>query len=226
MAHQYEVEIKSLLGEKDKADELVQKIQEKYSDIAQQEDEKQLNHYFNTDGDFSALKDAVAGQLSDDARERYDKIVAEGKSISLRTRETNGSVLLVMKASIDDTTSENGISRIEFEAKLPMSIDELDQKILDAGFTYQAKWSRERQTYANDKVTLCIDKNAGYGYLAEFEKVTDDADAVESVRDDLRALMNELDVVELAQDRLERMFSFYNENWEDYYGTDKTFTIE
>jgi hypothetical protein len=38
--------------------------------------------------------------------------------------------------------------------------------------------------------------------------------------------MTELDVVELEQDRLARMFSFYNANWPDYYGTEKVFIIE
>jgi hypothetical protein len=38
--------------------------------------------------------------------------------------------------------------------------------------------------------------------------------------------MQELDLKELSQDRLERMFKFYNENWRDYYGTEKVFNIE
>lgn len=226
MSHQYEIEIKSLLGEKANADGLIQKLQEKYPDIQKGEDENQLNHYFNTDGDFEKLKQSVAEHLSESESERFDKIIAEGKSISLRTREANGIIILVMKASLDDTTSENGITRIEFEATLPMTISELDEKILSAGFTYQAKWSRERQSFSDGNMTVCLDKNAGYGYLAEFEKVTDDADSAEAVRAELRGIMAELGAEELAQDRLERMFSFYNENWNDYYGTDKTFIIE
>ena len=42
----------------------------------------------------------------------------------------------------------------------------------------------------------------------------------------LRALMTELGVEELAQDRLERMFAYYNANWPTYYGTEETFTVE
>ena len=33
-------------------------------------------------------------------------------------------------------------------------------------------------------------------------------------------------LVELDQDRLARMFEFYNSNWEDYYGTDNVFIVE
>jgi len=38
--------------------------------------------------------------------------------------------------------------------------------------------------------------------------------------------MESLGVRELPQDRLERMFKFYNSHWREYYGTDKIFTVE
>jgi adenylate cyclase class IV len=226
MSQQYEIEIKSLLGNKDKADELIQKLQGKYPNIKEDEEEQQLNHYFNTNGDFAKLEASLLDYFSDVEKKGYEKITKKGRKFSIRTRDTNGTVLFVIKASVDDTTSENGITRIEFEVKVPLSIDELDQKVIDAGFTYQAKWSRRRNQYIDDNVTVCIDKNAGYGYVAEFEKVIADADGAGEVRNALRGIMDELGVEELAQDRLERMFAFYNDNWNDYYGTDKTFTIE
>ena len=75
-------------------------------------------------------------------------------------------------------------------------------------------------------MNVCIDKNAGYGYLAEFEKVLDDEAALASARAEIEAVMQELGVAELPQERLERMFAHYNQNWPDYYGTDKVFVIE
>jgi hypothetical protein len=42
----------------------------------------------------------------------------------------------------------------------------------------------------------------------------------------IKNIMTRLWVEELQQDRLERMFTFYNTNWPDYYGTEKVFTIE
>ena len=71
-----------------------------------------------------------------------------------------------------------------------------------------------------------MDRNAGYGYLAEFEKMIDDGREAEYAKQELKALMAELKCQELAQDRLERMFTFYNEHWEEYYGTDKVFVVE
>ena len=45
------------------------------------------------------------------------------------------------------------------------------------------------------------------------------------MRAEIDELMAELGVEELSQEQLARMFAFYNENWPDYYGTDKTFFV-
>jgi hypothetical protein len=56
--------------------------------------------------------------------------------------------------------------------------------------------------------------------------IANNPEAADRVKQQLREMMTELDVQELPQDRLARMFDFYNKNWRDYYGTEKTFTIE
>ena len=164
--------------------------------------------------------------LSDKDQDKLKKIATEGENRSVRTRQLNNTVILVVKASIDNTTSSNGISRMEFEAVVDMTLDELDQILIDSEFEYQAKWSRKREEYSSGDMNICIDKNAGYGYLAEFEKVVKNADDADEVQQSLRGVMEKLGVEELAQDRLERMFEHYNKNWRDYYGTEKIFIIE
>lgn len=144
----------------------------------------------------------------------------------MRTRDADGKVILVMKASVGDDTSSNGVKRVEFEAVVKKSLGELDKILLDSGCTYQAKWSRQREEYESGDMHVCIDKNAGYGYLAEFEKVTQDENSLEEVKNDLLSKMASLGIAELAQDRLERMFAHYNAHWPEYYGTEKTFNIE
>jgi|GEM_PF-5990182 len=37
--------------------------------------------------------------------------------------------------------------------------------------------------------------------------------------------MDQLGVHELAQDKLEQMFTHYNSNWSDYYGSNHTFDM-
>lgn len=224
MAH-YEVEVKSLLGEKANADALKQRMCELDPACACISTNKQLNHYF-TGGDIHALYEKTAHLFDDSERAKFTSIVEKGSAFSVRTRQKDDSVFLVIKASVDDGTSENTVSRLEFEETADASLEELDGIVLSAGYEYQAKWSREREEYTYKGANVTIDKNAGYGYLAEFEQITDDESRITHARTELDALMAELGAEELPQDRLARMFDFYNENWRDYYGTDKTFTIE
>jgi len=222
---QYEIEIKTLLGEKVNADTLKNRMSELDPTCILTSTNKQLNHYFK-DGNLAALYEKTQHLFSGEMKEKFHHIAEKGTNFSVRTRQRDEEVLLVVKASVDSGTSSNAVSRLEFEESVPCSLNELDQLVEEAGFTYQAKWSREREEYSYKGANVCIDRNAGYGYLAEFEKVVHDDSVLEDARAEINALMQELDVMELPQDRLERMFAFYNTNWPEYYGTDKTFLVE
>lgn len=222
----FEIEIKSLLGSKQNADQLRKKLESRFPNLKLSEESSQLNHYF-VGQNFAALAKTIQPLLPEKSQARCGSILKKGKKISVRTRQLNEQVILVMKASIDDTTSSNGISRLEFETEIPnLTLKQLDQLLLDAGFTYQAKWSRQRQAFQMNNMTVCIDKNAGYGYLAEFEALVNDSEDAETAKEKLRQLMSDLGVTELPQDRLERMFAFYNAHWPEYYGTERVFTVK
>ncbi|MBI2086826.1 MAG: CYTH domain-containing protein [Candidatus Zambryskibacteria bacterium] len=219
----YEIEIKSLLGAKENADKLREKISKNGASLFAKNN--QLNHYFVFSNALK-FKDTLLPYVSADKKESFEKILDEGNNFSVRTRDTDGEVKLVVKASIDADSSYNGVSRMEFEDKMSITLDELDRLLLSSGLEYQAKWSREREEYKLEDISICLDKNAGYGYLAEFEKVVEDKSAAESIKENLLKKMANFGVEELPQDRLERMFAYYNTNWRDYYGTDKVFNIK
>lgn len=223
----YEIEIKSLLGSPERAAALREKLKEIDPETKLVSQNKQLNHYFEGD-DLHALFGALAPKLSAEEKKKFENFVEKGSDFSIRTRLVDEKQLLfVVKASLDEGTSHNTVSRLEFETEITdMTLDELDTLILDSGFSYQAKWSREREEYASKNTTVCLDRNAGYGYLAEFEKVLPEGADIDSAKRELLAFMQEVGVEELPQDRLERMFAFYNAHWPEYYGTEKIFTIE
>jgi predicted adenylyl cyclase CyaB len=224
--HTFEVEIKTLLGDKEKAEELKAKLYQLDPNTRLVEHNVQLNHYFEG-GDLVALAESVAHRcLSEEKCIKFDDVAKKATKFSVRTRQKDTGVYLIVKASIDDTTSENGTARMELDEKVDIPLDALDALLLGSGFTYQAKWSRERDEYSFRDITVCLDHNAGYGWLAEFEKLVTDESSVEETKKHLRDLMEELGVEELPQERLERMFKFYNEHWQEYYGTDKVFNIE
>ena len=220
----FEVEVKTLLGDAKKAETLRRRMREVDADTKLISKNVQLNHYF-IDGDLSALSVPLEGHLSPEARAKLEDLAGRAKSFSLRTRDKDGTVLLVLKASVGDDTSANGVARMEFEEKVALSLETLDELVQKAGFRYQAKWSRGREEYLCKVVAVCLDKNAGYGWLAEFEQVVQNEGEVEAARTEIYTLMRECGVEELPQERLERMFAFYNTHWPDYYGTDKIFTV-
>lgn len=223
MQENYEIEVKSLLVTKEKADSLREAILNRGGKKV--EEEGQLNHYFLV-SDLSDLNKIKNDLQLGEKEHQFNKIILGGHKVSVRTREKDkGKAIFVIKASVDDTTSENGISRIELEKKTEMTIDELDGLLLGSGLTYQSKWSRFRELYKLDDMEITIDKNAGYGYMAEFEIAVDEKSKIGEAKKKIDLIMKELDSEELPQDRLERMFEFYNKNWRDYYGTDKTFVI-
>ena len=223
MSKLYEIEIKSLLGDKKQADILSKKIYERGGTLMAKN--RQLNHYF-TASSVAKLRELLLSQIEKSKKLFFQKILNEGNSLSIRTRDADGKVFLVIKASIGNDTSANGVSRLEFESEMKMTLGKLDKLLLDAGLEYQAKWSREREEYKLKDVNICLDKNAGYGYLAEFEKVVDNRDTADATKQELLRTMQDFGVEELSQDRLERMFAYYNNNWKDYYGTEKIFNIE
>lgn len=223
--HTYEVEIKSLLGSSARADEVRSALKKLDPDCQLESKNKQLNHYFKN-GTLGNLLESVGAQLSKPAFEKLSDMAKNAKEFSVRTRDKDGTVFLVVKASMDSTTSANGIARMEFEEEVPLTLDALDTLVLSAGFEYEAKWSREREEYKCKGTNVTLDKNAGYGWLAEFERIVDDESKLGDAQAQVRALTAELGVQELPQDRLGRMFAHYNTHWPEYYGTEKIFTIE
>jgi predicted adenylyl cyclase CyaB len=221
-----EVEIKSLLGNKEDADALIQKMRGSDPQFQEQGRHRQLNHYF-VRGDLRTLFEDLKSHMKSEKVPKFKDVAARARDYSVRTRLADKDVILVVKATVDDASSSNGTARMEFETKTPnLTLEQLDELVIKAGFEYQAKWSRERIEFKYRGLNVSIDKNAGYGFLAEFESQVDDLAAVSSAKETVRSVMNELGVEELPQDRLERMFAHYNENWRDYYGTERTFVIE
>lgn len=251
--NQYEIEIKSLLGNKENADELIGKMKQVDTALETLGSHKQLNHYFipTAEGSLETLFNNVKDFIDTGKSDKLKELANKAKDFSVRTRWADGKVILVVKASVDDTTSSNGTARLEWES--PVSIpnltkeksskaeteeknidifNSLDKLVLQSGFQYQAKWSRERQEFIfhpngrGRSISVSIDKNAGYGYLSEFEIVSNDPNKADEIKAFIRETMESLGITELPQDRLARMFDHYNNNWSKYYGTDNIFTIE
>lgn len=219
-----EVEIKSLLPSPQAAETALAKmkaIDPAWALVAQ---ENQLNHYFSGSQIEPLIKFLTCLGKAQEAQQLSEAKIAD---FSLRTRSTDGACLIVLKAKLDQTSSSNGTARLEYNIPMPgQTLDEVDGQLLAIGFTYQAKWSRQRHEYKCLGANICIDKNAGYGTVVELEKMVNDPNEIAAAKTELRELMKKLGLTELPQERLERMFAYYNAHWQDYYGTQKTFVLD
>ena len=226
-ANKFEVEVKTLLGEQAQVDKFLAALKQRDPELKQFNAAKQLNHYFDDQGDEAKLLSAVASYLTDDDLRGFKGIVTASKRFALRTRDQDGEVLLVIKAAKGDGDEQHALERLEGEYPTTVAnIDELDEAIRGAGYDFLSKWSRERTEYNYRDFTVCIDKNAGYGFVAEIEKVVDSESVATEAREEILTELAELGFEELSQERVGRMFEHYNQHWREYYRTEKTFTVE
>ncbi len=222
---QYEVEVKSLLGSKERATEVLAAMFADDAGMHETARQKQLNHYF-TGGDLTKLADAFKDVFTPDQLQLMHDIRVKATAFNVRTWDKNGDVLLIVKGSMDERSAAHSLRRMEFEELVDMSIDELDSKVLSAGFELEAKWSADRTYYDYKGMTVDMIFSPGYGYMCEIERVVYDERDVDVAREDILAVLEHFGLQEFDNALLERMFTYYNQHWQEYYGTDKTFTLE
>lgn len=219
----FEIEIKALLEEISPVDfkENLFRIFPEVTFIGQN---SQLNHYFT--GSSSLVFSTFSRHLNAKQTALLEKVLT-GDKISVRTRELNQTkTFLVIKSALKGSDSINGDVRLEFEEEVPFTIKDLDKLLVSIGFEEQAKWSRYQEVFKVQDITLNLNKNAGYGYLVELEICTEQESDVTSKLNTLREVLDKLGLRELPKDRLARMFDFYNNNWQKYYGTENVFEVK
>jgi len=218
--HNYEVEVKSLLGSKEKAEELKDIIKEVDPDCRLISTSKQLDHYFEG-GDLESLVEDLAFYISDKAYIEIKSLV--NREIAVCSKDKDGEVFIIIKSSVEDYYDDRGLS---IEKKVPLTLVELDKLITKNGFKCQSKRAVEKEDFIANKIIVSVKKTDGYGYTAEFKAGVESFEEVGIAKHAIHVFMEHLGISELSQDRLERMLAYYNAYWEDYYGTDKVFIIE
>ena len=222
---QYEIEIKTLLGSQERSAELLAKVMGRDPETKLVSTQKQLNHYYHG-GNLAGLAKGVAAHITPQQATALNDIATRAKSINVRTRQKNDTVLLIVKGSLDDVSAAHSHHRMEFEAPVDLHITELDELVEQSGWQLEAKWQADRRIYDTMGLTLDMFFTPGYGYMAEFEKVVAADEDRESAHQKLVDTMESLGVEELPNPRLERMFAYYNQHWREYYGTDNVFVVE
>jgi predicted adenylyl cyclase CyaB len=202
-----EVEVKALVSD---VDDLKSRIITLYPNV-DIVDSNQLNHYF------SYTEESLV-KLADKLNLSFKNELLTTSKLAIRTRyDDKGGTLLIFKYNTED--ADNGVVRVEKELIRGESLHELDNILLSLGLTYQSKWSRCRREYKTDKFNICVDINAGYGGLCEVEVIVDDQKDVTRATKLCRSTLTELGLTELDSELLNKMFNYYSNNYDYYYGT-------
>lgn len=191
---------------------------------------KQLNHYFSGILHLDVL-DVLSPVTARSERDNLKTLLTDPSltKLSVRTRyddseNTPNDSQLIIKASINDTSSENGTIRREEQITVYLSIQALDLILQENGLTVQSKWRRSRETYLYKDVTICVDFDAGYGDVVEVEKLVSTKEATAQARKRCLEILTEFGLTELDQDHLENnMFPAYSADWNKFYSTNTTF---
>jgi adenylate cyclase class IV len=220
-----ELELKALI---ENPVELQAKIENKYDmSCCTKVYSEQLNHYFSEDK--KALNNLIStyyGIAIDNKVNNGTQELLLASKLAVRTRwDSTQGTLLIFKYSLIDENSINGTIRKELEFPVDVDLTTFDNYLLDCGYSYQSKWSRKRTQYSFDSGwNLCLDNNAGYGFLLEVEYVATEEEYA-TKKDYLmykaKLFLDTLNLVELKESLLTAMFNYYSSKYDEFYATNK-----
>lgn len=224
MNNKFEIEIKSLLRSRKEMDAFLSRLDSLNPKLISTT--KRYNDYY-IKGDFDKLLTNIKPFLSEEELLKLSDILLQGKNHSIRAKSIDGEVSIVVKSASGNSNGHNGTARWEFEAKVPsLEFNQLNQIFLDSDFEIQARWSQTREDYVCNDISISTSFSPGYGYIVEFEKTTEDFANANKLKNELEKFMHELNLQEVTENKLDRMFQYYNKNWNEYYETDKVFFID
>lgn len=221
----YEVEARALLGSEAAVVHLKKEMADCVPPCIFKGRELQKTHYFEG-GDITVLPHVFATLLTKNQNKELARIAQDAHNWTVRTREGHRDITLIIKTASDGVDIMHGSVRREFEGNIALSLEDLDEVLLGAGFKYQSKWSRTREIYHYLDISVCIDLNAGYGYVVEIEKIVQKEGNINGARESVISVMETLGVEESSEKYLQKMFEYYVTHWEEYYGTKRIFTIK
>jgi adenylate cyclase class IV len=221
-----EVEIKCHLGADESAvTALVERMMVADPECRLTAHNELLNHYFDCKD--PALLEAVAKDYASGTKlKTLLEIIDKSGVLSVRTRSKNDQIILIVKGVPAGGDAIHGVDRMEWEQVVDVSIENLDEKLVQAGLVELAKWSGYKDVYTFMDTTIEIQFSPGYGYQVEIEKVVIGDEDAESATKRVSEVAGLVDLTEVDHNLISKMYDYYNAHWREYYGTKKVFTPE
>lgn len=105
--------------------------------------------------------------------------------------------------------------REEIEIKVPKEdFEKLEQLFLALGYNISIKWFRRRHAFTWGDIDVAVDYTKGYGYIVEFEKLSD-ADGAEETVGYLKTKFAELGIAITPKEEFDEKYQHYKEHWRE-----------
>lgn len=219
-----EIEIKYLLNGKTGKNELIAAL-ERVFPTHQKKATKTVISYFYKDGvSHEQILTVGKNLLMPEEYIELQSVLNNSDALLVKARSIDDTVYFAVKGSAKGDDPVHAVNRIEFEAEVHVSLEDVGNIIEDAGIEIASKWSSRREFYTlENNIEMNLEFVAGYGYKAEIEIVINDGDSHEDAIKSIETIAGSLHLTEASQELFGRMYAYYNEHWQEYFNTDREF---
>lgn len=219
-----EIEVKYLLKDLTERDGLLAKLQHRYPAMAHTGNKRIISYFYEA----GATKEQVLSAMSETVPQaklaELTGVLENSGAIVVKCRSIDATNFFAVKGTPLGEDPVHAVNRLEFEVALDVPLETIDSQLQAAGIVIASKWSSQRDFYSLDQgMKAEIEFVSGYGYKAELELVIEDGESVEVAQQSIRDIASELTLTEASQALLGRMYAYYNQHWQEYFDTDKTF---
>ena len=155
------------------------------------------------------------------------RLIRKSGDLVVKARSIDDTVYFAVKGSPAGQGAVHAVSRLEFEVAVDISLDELGHRLEESGVQLVSKFSSWRDFYALDSaLNMDVEFVSGYGYKAEIELLVEEEVSEDEHIERIRKIAKEVGIQEASQELFGKMYHYYNQNWQEYFSTRKTFSDE
>ncbi|HUD06152.1 MAG TPA: hypothetical protein VMR18_04545 [Candidatus Saccharimonadales bacterium] len=220
-----EIEIKYLLKNELERNKLVANLQNKYPKLIHKGPQPIKSYYYENNPTKKQVLRAASVLLNEKERiEELENVINNSEEFVVRCRSLSDNVSFAVKGASAGKDPLHAENRLEFEAPLLKSLDEVNRIFQEAGLKIVSRWSGVRDSYSLDgTINAELEFMSGYGYKVELEILINDGESISSATEKLNELAKVLVLVKAKAGLLANMYEYYNANWQQYFDTSKVF---
>lgn len=221
-----EIEIKYLLADKQARDQLVRAISQRFPNTQCIKSSVIISFFYKKPSSQN-LKTAIGQIVKPSEKAEALDLIHRSGDLVVKARSIDDDVYFAVKGSPAGQDAVHAVSRLEFEVAVDMSLNDLNSKLENNGVQLVSKFSSWRDFYTLDNMLrMDVEFVSGYGYKAEIELLVDEQDAEDKHIERIRSIAEDVGIHEASQELFGNMYRYYNQNWQEYFNTRKTFSAK